>query len=70
MNLWVGDVIHGFAGGVFGRDSYTCRRIEAIGIDWIVTRNKNGVAEFAPRAQVESLTDRDDRSYCSDECGR
>lgn len=34
----VGEVLHGFQGGAFGRDSYECRRIEAVGADWIVTR--------------------------------
>lgn len=34
----VGTEVHGFAGGVFGRDSYGCRRIEAMGSDWVVTR--------------------------------
>lgn len=34
-----GDVIHGFAHGAFGRDHYHCCRIEAVGPDWIVTRD-------------------------------
>lgn len=33
-----GDIIHGYAGGVFGRDHYHCVRIEAVGPDWIVAR--------------------------------
>lgn len=37
--LAVGDVIHGFAFGVFGRDHYHCVRIEAVGPDWIVVRD-------------------------------
>lgn len=37
--LAVGDVIHGFAHGVFGRDHYHCVRIEAVGSDWIVARD-------------------------------
>jgi hypothetical protein len=40
--LAVGDIIHGFAEGAFGRDSYTCRKIEAVGRDWIVVRNEYG----------------------------
>lgn len=36
--LAVGDVVHGFAYGVFGRDHYACVRIEAVGSDWIVAR--------------------------------
>lgn len=45
--LAVGDIIHGFANGAFGRDSYDCRKIEAVGPDWIVTRDENGDVEFA-----------------------
>lgn len=36
--LAVGDVLHGFCGGYFGRDHYECCVIEAAGPDWIVTR--------------------------------
>lgn len=43
--LAVGDVIHGFAEGVFGRDHYDCARIEAVGFDWIVCRD---VADDSP----------------------
>ncbi|MEV8042430.1 hypothetical protein AB0P02_01115 [Streptomyces griseoluteus] len=39
--LAVGDVIHGFAYGAFGRDHYDCVRIEAVGPDWIVARDRN-----------------------------
>ena len=44
--LAVGDVIHGFANGAFGRDHYDCTKIEAVGPDWIVCRNETGEAEF------------------------
>lgn len=37
--LSVGDVIHGFAYGAFGRDHYHCVRVEAVGPDWIVARD-------------------------------
>ena len=43
----VGERIHGFAGGAFGRDSYACRTVEAVGPDWVVTRNEQGEPEFA-----------------------
>jgi hypothetical protein len=45
--LAVGDVIHGFAQGGFGRDHYDCTRIEAAGPDWIVARDKDGDLSFA-----------------------
>lgn len=34
----VGDVLHGYCGGYFGRDSYECKRVEAVGPDWVVCR--------------------------------
>lgn len=37
--LRVGDVLDGFCGGVFGRDSYEDKRVEAIGTDWVVARH-------------------------------
>lgn len=40
----IGDVIHGFCQGIFGRDHYDCCRVEAMGPDWIVTRKVDGNA--------------------------
>ncbi len=48
----VGEVIHGLAGGAFGRDSYDCRRVEAIGHDWVVTRNGRGQIECVSGDQI------------------
>lgn len=45
--LEVGDVIHGFAQGGFGRDHYDCVKIEAAGKDWIVARDADGDVSFA-----------------------
>ena len=54
-------------GGAFGRDSYACRRIEAVGADWIVTRTGHGEIGFSTHlALVAQLAD--DRSYCSRDC--
>lgn len=36
--LRIGDVINGFAAGVFGRDFWGPARVEFIGGDWIVVR--------------------------------
>lgn len=71
MRFLVGQPIHGFAGGVFGRDSYACRRVEAVGHDWIVTRSEDGVVEFASgQSDLDFLqANHDDRSYCDEECG-
>jgi hypothetical protein len=44
----VGDILHGFQSGTFGRDSGCCRRVEAVGKDWVLTR-----ATGAPHYQSE-----------------
>ncbi len=59
----VGEQIHGFAGGAFGRDSYACRRVEAIGHDWIVTRNAEGRVEFVADDRMPTHED-NDREDC------
>lgn len=43
-SLRVGDLLHGYCGGRFGRDyySYQLKRVEAIGADWVVVRLENG----------------------------
>ena len=65
--LRVGSMIHGFANGYFGRDSYVCRRIEAEGRDWFVTRNLNGTVELISRSDADQIDDPDDRGYCCEE---
>lgn len=45
--LYVGQVITGYCGGVFGRDSYGPKRVEASGYDWVVVRDEDGVPAFA-----------------------
>lgn len=50
----VGTLLYGYCGGHFGRDYYLGpRRVEALGADWVVTRNEQGrveMAEVAPEA--------------------
>lgn len=58
------DIIHGFCGGAFGRDSYACRRVEATGPDWIATRNDPGDVELAAGRHLPTETAAGDRSYC------
>lgn len=38
MSISVGDVLHGFCGGAFGRESYGTKVVEAAGKDWVVAR--------------------------------
>jgi hypothetical protein len=52
----VGDVLHGYCGGIFG-DFYGEKTVEAIGAGWVVVR-EGGVALFGdvrPEALVEYL---------------
>jgi hypothetical protein len=60
----LGDIIHGFCGGAFGRDSYNCRRVEAVGADWVVTRNERGEVELVAGARVPTREEGGDLSYC------
>jgi hypothetical protein len=67
--LQVGEVIHGFCGGAFGRDSYKCRRVEAIGADWAVTRNTVGDVECVTGRSLRiAIQEKSNRSYCDAEC--
>ena len=47
MPLQIGQMLYGYCRGVFGRDSYGDKRIEAVGIDWIVVREDDGISNFA-----------------------
>lgn len=64
--LAVGQVLHGFCGGAFGRDHYDCCRVEALGPDWIVVRDDEGYMGFA--TGVKRLLDlreyRAENDYC------
>lgn len=46
--LRVGQMLYGYCGGFFGRDSYDTKRIEAVGTDWVVAREvDSGQVVFA-----------------------
>ena len=45
--LHVGQTLYGYCQGMFDRDSYEAKRIEAIGFDWVVCRDEDGVIHFA-----------------------
>ena len=68
----IGDQVHGPAGGVFGRDSFGCRTVEAVGADFIVTRDGDGVPEFVS-GDIDltvAYRERDSRSQCGPDCDR
>jgi hypothetical protein len=50
--LAVGDMLHGYCGGMFGRDHLRCARVEAFGGDWAVVRNALGHLSFASGAGI------------------
>lgn len=47
MSLQIGQKLYGYCGGVFGRDSYDNKHVEAVGIDWVVVREDDGTPNFA-----------------------
>ena len=57
MPAQVGQLLKGFCDGFFGRDSHSDKRIEAIGLDWLVARNmefdKPELATFHNAANLE-----------------
>lgn len=70
--LRVGDVLHGYCGGAFGRDSYECKRVEAIGADWVICRTVGGqypTVAFHPSPQLVEYRDQpwgdDDDGCCN-----
>jgi hypothetical protein len=64
----VGQMIHGFAGGAYGRDSYDCRRVEAVGFDWVVTRNSRGEVEIVSGHDIPSPQTAASRDHCLEGC--
>lgn len=55
--LRVGDILHGFCGGSFGRDSYGDKRVEAIGADWVVAREEDSGDAWFCTGDPEELTE-------------
>ncbi|MFW3477428.1 hypothetical protein [Streptomyces microflavus] len=55
--LAVGDGIHGFAHGAFGRDHHHCVRIEAVGRDWIVARDPGAASDQGGLAFASGQSD-------------
>jgi|APSaa5957512535_1039671.scaffolds.fasta_scaffold667385_2 hypothetical protein len=44
--LQVGDKLHGYCGGHFGRNSYGDKRVEGVGADWVVARDEKEEVVF------------------------
>lgn len=56
MDLRIGLTLYGYCSGFFGRDSYTAKRVEAFGIDWVVVREiDSGEPKFADFETPEGM---------------
>ena len=51
----LGQILYGFCNGYFGRDSYGEKRIEGIGVDWIVARDEDGYPQTATFNKGEDI---------------
>ncbi len=61
--FFLGSILYGYCDGHFGRDSYDKKRVEAIGVDWVVVREiDSGQVLFASGARIhEKLVKASDR---------
>ncbi len=50
--LYIGTALRGFCCGAFGRDAYEKKRVEALGVDWVVARDELGEIHFASGKNV------------------
>ena len=51
----VGLMLYGYCNGFFGRSSYEPKRVEALGIDWVVVRNEKGQLRFASFESTKAM---------------
>ena len=57
----IGTILHGYCGGEFG-GAYECKRVEAIGADWVVARGLESgkpLAAYQIPERLEEYTNRD-----------
>lgn len=53
--LRIGDVLYGFCAGYFGSNSYEDKRVEAIGSDWVIARDEDGLVHMADDIRPDDL---------------
>ena len=53
--LPIGTMLYGYCGGHFGRDSYSDKRVEAVGVDWVVVRQEDGAPDFASDPKIHAI---------------
>lgn len=54
-HLLVGQVLYGYCEGYFGRDSYGNKRVEAVGVDWVVARENGNEVVFAQDEHIHEV---------------
>lgn len=59
--ILVGQLLEGFCRGCFGRNSYEDKRVEAVGVDWIVARDSNSEVVFAYDKDIHEILEEDVR---------
>ena len=60
--MYIGTILYGFCEGYFERDSYSNKRIEAVGADWIVVRELD--ASYGEKPLFCSFKDTAEMSKC------
>jgi hypothetical protein len=56
--ILVGQVLKGYCGGYFGSRSYGAKRVEAVGIDWIVARDvESGEVVAATDSDIHNIVE-------------
>lgn len=53
--IQVGDELHGYCGGYFGRDDFDCGIVEAVGPDWVIKRVHGRYREDATAAAATGI---------------
>lgn len=53
--IFVGDNITGYCDGHFGRDSYGDKLVLAVGRDWIVVRERDGIVQLAQHTEIHEI---------------
>jgi hypothetical protein len=47
MTLRIGQMLYGYCGGEFSNRDFDDKRVEAIGVDWVIVRGNDGIPDFA-----------------------
>lgn len=67
MSLRIGAILYGNCEGWFGKNCYNEKRVEAIGVDWVVARDDAGDVLFANLAESEGWCPDDLEKFTTEE---